>query len=197
MQSSNQRSIYIVLGCGRTGSNWICKLLQKSLQNDINPITKLNKNNIYHSHNKNIVVDMNLDPQKVVLIVSKRKDLFANVMSHLTAEITQEWHGYTDKKIVPKYVNPDVFKRVVVKKKLWYEDIDLQLPYKRIATVYYEDLLIDGQKHIMEKLGIENYNVIHNSVMQSITFGVIKPSPYNYKDCIANWEELYNIYMLS
>lgn len=200
------QNIYIILGWGRTGSNWIMNIMcspkgspagicdavkaESDSKHDVQAAMRICSNVVVHTHNRNIVADLGIDPQNITLIISKRKDLFANIMSHLTATITKEWHLYTNKRIEPVYIAPERFKGWLDVYGSWYKEINTNQPFKHVTTIFYEDVQKDGYIHVMEKLNIPK----DAKFVKAPIFG---PSPYKYKECIVNWEELYNIYMLS
>jgi hypothetical protein len=199
--------IYIVLGPGRTGSILICEILG-SLCNALRASTddmecttsilarKNSVNIVLHSHSK-LIIDkviiekLKLDPKEITLILSKRRDLFLQIMSNFVAEITGETHSYTKKSPTPIFVDPMDFVSRYASEKKWYDSIDQSLCYRKIVEIYYEDFTkpkLDPSV-IANALGIENTS---NEYLEPNL-----PSPYSFKDWIVNWENLYQIYQVN
>ena len=196
----NHREIYVIFSPGRTGSHIILEAISgianspgglcnaTCFWHPKNPIPydsySTSENIVIHTHSLPATIkNLNLDPTDVTLILSYRKDLFAQTMSTIVAALTNEWNGkdYSDKKIEPVYVSKKEFKHKL---------INLQIPtipnltaYKKVVTIFYEDLITSGPEYIASVLGIK-YNETQVGKIQ-------KKSPYSYKDCILNWQELY------
>ena len=68
----------------------------------------------------------------------------------------------------------------------WPNTLDL-FKYKKVITIYYEDLIDQGAEFLANNLNLE--------YVQSKVSHVYQQSPYSYKDIILNWEELYQEYL--
>ena len=211
------QNVYVILGAGRTGSNWLADVMSYradhqrylKLKNNMKPAgichaikadvdtkecieetLKFCNTVVVHTHNKNFLKDFNLDPKNVTLIISKRRDMFAALMSNAISRRTKESVGYTNKKIEPFSIDANKFLALKLYVDKFYDDINLTLPYKKTTTIFYEDMLQYGVPHLMEKLNIPPDTIYTASY-------VYGRSPYDYKRCVLNWEELFNIYALS
>lgn len=195
--------IYLVVGPGRTGSLLLCHLISSNstswpggLANAyMSPldteeyIYKLYRrpgveNLVIHSHNPNLVRDLNLPAEKIMLVMSKRHDIFRTAISHYITYETKEWHDYTNQPPKPVWVSEEHFIGTYLEIKNWYDKIDLNFPFYKVTEIYYEDILADGYAVVKEQLELTNPGPP----------GKIKaPSPYNYKEWISNWEGLLEI----
>ena len=204
MQSTKQNNIYVILGWARTGSNWIVDIMASRtnkpagiasavLCNETTPtgirqFLHKHPNIVIHSHDRDFLKNLQLDPKEVTLIVSKRRDWFAGLMSYSIAqEISKEWNGYTKRNLVPATINPRLFMLWTVWAYTWYDSLDLSLPYKKVETVFYEDISLYGHKHIMDAAGIDRKTPF-------IPSEVIGPSPHKYKELVLNWKDLFVLY---
>ena len=198
------QNIYVILGWGRTGSNWIVDMLcsrtdtpagiaSAVLCNDNTPAgvrhcLRKHTNIVIHSHDKNFLKNLQLDPKNVTLVVSKRRDLFAGLMSFAIAqEVSNEWNGYTKQNLVPVVINPRSFMLWTAWAYTWYDSLDMSLPYNKTATVFYEDIHLYGHRHIMDAVGIDRKTLFTPAKITG-------PSPYKYKEIILNWKDLFILY---
>ena len=196
--------IYLVVGPGRTGSLLLCHLLSSNATSHagglanayMSPLDtseyvyKLYRrpdveNLVIHSHDPNIVKTLNLPAEKVMLIMSKRKDVFRTAVSHYITYQTKEWHDYTNQLPVPVVVGAEHFIGTCVEIKNWYNKIDLNFPFFKVTEIDYDEIFIDNYAVVKERLELKNPGEP----------GTTKnPSPYNYKDWISNWQELEEVY---
>lgn len=199
------RQVYLIYSPGRTGSHIIlesiagigtspgglCHAQCYWYPNNPTPWNQYHsdKNMAIQTHNlAHAVNDLQLLPQNTVLILSKRKDKFAQIMSTLTAEITQEWNGkdYSDKPARPQSVTKEKFKNLHRVYHSWPGHIDHLAEYQKVVSIYYEDLVEQGPIHIARSLDVDcDLDRLGH---------VNRPSPYSYKDWISNWRELYEIF---
>jgi hypothetical protein len=144
------------------------------------------QNVVIHLHEIDLIKD--LDPSLITSVISLRKNVFAQSMSHVVATVVKEWSGkdYTNKTVDP--VEFDPIKYITVLKLLhkWKNNLDVS-KYKKVVTIYYEDLVQQGAEFLAHELGL-NYD-------ESKVGHVYQKSPYSYKDIILNWEELYQEYL--
>ena len=144
------------------------------------------QNTVIQLHDLREISD--LDKSTVTLILSLRQDLFAQLMSGCVARIVDEWSGkdYSNKIVEPLVFNKAKFSNLVKSQRQQARGLNLS-GYKKVVTIYYEDLLEQGAEFVAGKLGL-NYNKLQVG-------HVYQPSPYRYKDIILNWEELQQEYL--
>ena len=201
----HMNNIYTIFSPGRTGSHVILEmlagtpLLKGGLADAYGLWLPLNEkecqqyikdqNVVIHLHNINLI--RALDPTTIILIISLRRDVFAQTMSLIVAELVNEWSGkdYSNKIVESvvfdklKFVNrAELFLRFLN----WPNTLDL-FKYKKVITIYYEDLIDQGEEFLANNLNLE--------YVQSKVGHVYQQSPYSYKDIILNWEELYQEYL--
>jgi len=198
----NMNNIYTIFSPGRTGSHIILEMLagtpfnkggladayglwlpmnEKECQQYIK-----DQNVVIHLHNINLIKE--LDPTAIILIISLRRDVFAQAMSSVVAKLVDEWSG---KDYSNKIVEPVVFDKLKFINHLelllnWQNKLNLS-NYKKVVTIYYEDLIDQGAEFLANKLNLE--------YAQSKVGHVYQKSPYLYKDIILNWKELYQEYL--
>lgn len=195
-------NVYTVFSPGRTGSHIILEMLagtpytQGGLADAYGLWLPLNEkecqeyikdqNVVIHLHNLNYI--KNIDPAIITLIVSLRRDVFAQAMSLAVATAVNEWNGkdYSDKLVNPVIFDQKKFIGLLKAFLNWQQGLDLS-NYKKVVTVYYEDLVDGGAKFLAQEL---NLNYVESQVGQ-----VQRKSPYSYKDIIVNWKELYQEYL--
>jgi hypothetical protein len=141
---------------------------------------------VIHTHQISLINA--LDPKQIILIMSLRRDLFAQVMSLVISNITQEWNGkeYSKKQIIPQKFDPAQFLRILEHQKEWINDINTEL-YQKVVTIYYEDLVAQKSEFLAQQLGIP---YVEDQVIK-----VNEKSPYCYKDIVLNWTELHEVYL--
>ena len=197
----NNREIYIIYTPGRTGSHIILEALageNKEVGGLLNAEPywhtfsrgsfNLTNNVVIHTHSLDVIKELNLNPASLTLILSRRKDVFTQTMSHLVANITNEWSGkeYSNKSITPQIISKNVFLNIAREFNEWPKNISIT-DYKKVVSIYYEDIIEYGIQHIAKALDIE---YIESSIGK-----IQRKSPYNYKDCILNWEDLYQEFL--
>jgi hypothetical protein len=199
------KNTYVIITTGRTGSHMIFEMLSGPmntrggmanaigcwypLNTDIIKNSLEKENLVIHAHSIDVVSQLNLDPSQITAILSCRKDLFLQVMSISVCEITKEWSGkdYSNKTLLPKHVDKLNFFNTIKTFKNWPSKLNLPPQYKKIATVYYEDLVEQGAPHLANVLGID--------YKDSMVGKVFDRSPYSYKDWVLNWEDLQQEYL--
>jgi len=195
-------SVYTIFSPGRTGSHIILEMLagtpfnkggladayglwlpmnEKECRQHIK-----DQNVVIHLHDINLIKD--LDPATVTLIISLRKDVFAQLMSVIVANIVNEWSGkdYSSKVVEPTVIDKLKFINLLKSKRSWDHKVNLSV-YKKVVTIYYEDLIDQGAKFLADELGLEYNELRVGKVHQK--------SPYFFKNIILNWEELYQEYL--
>ena len=194
-------NIYVIYSPGRTGSHIILEMLTGPLFTEGGladacaiwlPANRekyqqgiKDQNIVIQLHNLREISD--LDKTTVTLILSLRRDLFAQTMSMCVARIVDEWSGkdYSNKIIEPMFFNKTEFIHLV--NNLMQASKLVLSGYKKIVTIYYEDLIDQGAEFVADKLDLR-YNKLQVG-------HVHQPSPYRYKDIILNWEELQQEYL--
>ena len=195
-------NIYVIYSPGRTGSHMILEMLtgpvgtkggladayamwlptnREKYQQGIK-----DQNTVIQLHDLREISD--LDKSTVTLILSLRRDLFAQLMSWVVARIVDEWSGkdYSNKIVEPLIFNKAEFSYLVNAQRQQARGLNLS-GYKKVVTIYYEDLIDQGAEFVANKLDL-NYNKLQVG-------HVYQPSPYRYKDIILNWEELQQEYL--
>jgi hypothetical protein len=195
------KNTYVILTTARTGSHMIFEMLSgtKNTRGGMadaigcwypsNPdiieksFGKLNL--VIHTHCIDFVSQLNLDPAQITVILSRRKDAFLQAMSINVSVITKESRGkdYSHKTPLPQHVDKVNFFKTIKR----FKNCPLLPKYKKIVTVYYEDLVEQGAPHLANVLGID--------YKDSMVGKVFDKSPYSYKDWVLNWEDLQQEYL--
>ena len=195
--------IYVVAGPGRTGSTWLAQLIAENTSSRIHnlptgdpeidtktvdEITERGKPEVIHTHEQNLATTLEIDPRAISLVISRRRNTYAMILSHFVAGHTGEYGEYTGKEIEPVAMDLTRFKRAYKYRDSWYEKVNLTLPYANISTVYYEDIVsaVSRSQRILKPL--------LGNVIDSGDWQPIGKSPYNFRDVISNWEEVYTWY---
>lgn len=197
------QELYIIYSPGRTGSHIILETLAgeygqagglcctQPYWHGLDTVAfDPNIHQVIHTHNlSEVVAKLKLDTAKTTLILSQRRDIFAQTMSTFVAQLAGEWSGkdYSDRIISPVSVPADQFCQLVNRFRHWYSHLDLP-QFKKTVVIYYEDIVTESRsQHIADILGID-YDQNHLGTVH-------RKSPYRYKDCIENWPELYQEFL--
>lgn len=190
---------YVIYSPGRTGSHIILEALagppnkKGGLCNTIpywhprdSGSFNCNSHHVIHTHNLNVITELNLDPTTVTLILSRRRDIFSQTISWFVAEIAKEWNGkdYTNKTLVPVNIDAIKFVNLFERYKSWPDQLSVD-QFKKVVTIYYEDIIEHGLDHIVTSLELVDINTQPGVINQK--------SPYHYTQCILNWQELKKI----
>ena len=194
--------IYIVATPGRTGSKLLVQLISNygttpggicNAKSDLSPnaYRKLVKfkdttNIVFHTHYIDYASQLGINNYESILLVSKRRDTFAALMSMCVGQVTNDWQFYTNKRVNPFTIDLKKFLNLYQFYKQWYVDV-YQPTYYKVIDVYYEDIIEYGEKGIADLLNIKQYIKTTNQISPK--------SPYSYKDLILNWEDLYYEYL--
>lgn len=193
--------IYLVATPGRTGSKMLIQMLAnygkipggicnaitnlRSIDNEKYLKYKNNINLVLHTHDTEFINNHKLNPDEIILIVSKRYNEFESLMSLCIGHQTKEWQFYSNQNIEPFVVDTDQFLKIKHFYKNWYKEI-----YKnncnKVFDIYYEDIVNYGETFVAKLLEIENYNLVKKELTPK--------SPYCYQDLILNWEDLLRLY---
>lgn len=164
----------VVFTTGRTGSTLICKNLSEHFNEPMSMERDRSHTGIVHSH----------DPfwpppsSNYVCVLSKRRDVFAQILSMIIGQRTNEFTDYTKKSIEPFEVDETEFESNYWFIKCFYQTIDV-FQFKKTIEIYYEDLVSDPD-YLFRKFGISRLT----------NYGVSKKSPYWSHDMILNMREL-------
>ena len=195
-------NIHVIFSPGRTGSHIILEMLTGKggttggLANAYAIWLPLDKEEyLQHVKDHNVVIQLHdlrqikeLDPKNITLITSLRRDIFAQTMSMCVANLVDEWNGkeYSNKIVAPVVFDKRKFINLVKHTASWKTRLDLS-SFKKVVTIYYEDLVEQGAKFLASELSLD--------YKESQVGHVYQLSPYQYKDIILNWEELYQEYL--
>ena len=195
-------NIYVIYSPGRTGSHIILEMLTGPIDNKGGladayaiwlPANRekyqqgiKDQNTVIHLHDLEEIRD--LDKSTVTLILSLRRDIFAQQMSLCVACIVNEWSGkdYSNKIVEPMIFDKAEFIDLVNAQRQQACRLNLS-GYKKVVTIYYEDLVDQSAEFVADKLDL-NYNKLQVGHVYQL-------SPYRYKDIILNWEELQQEYL--
>lgn len=197
----DHREIYVIFTLGRTGSHMILETISSggphpgglcdaaSAWYPKDALLPHAGHVAIHTHDLHGALrDLRIDKRAVTLILSRRRDIFAQAMSQLVAEISNEWHGrhYSDRPIAPCVVPMDRFKNKILPLK-YAQPTAFAVAvgeYKKVVTLFYEDLVLGGTALVAHSLGIEHDPARAGKVQ-------IK-STRSYRDCVLNWPELWH-----
>jgi hypothetical protein len=196
------KEIFVIYSPGRTGSHIITETLagppstKGGLCNTIpywdkepNVNFDINTQSVIKTHNLDVITELNLNTNNVILILSKRRNVFEQAMSMLVAKITNEWTGkeYSNKNITPVTISKSIFINEWNRLTKWGDNID-STQYKKVVTLWYEDIINQDNipNYIASELGLR--------YSPNMLIKIYQKSPYQYKDCILNWQELKNLY---
>jgi hypothetical protein len=116
-----------------------------------------------------------------VCILSRRRDVFASVLSHAVLDITQEPNNYTNKSLAPFAINPDRFHGLYTNHVNFYKNLDLTF-FKTKIEIWFEELISDPY-YLFRQLGQAG----------ETNYSVIDRSPYNYYELVTNIEQLKQV----
>lgn len=127
------------------------------------------------------------DFSDVNLLMIKRRDIFATVMSNCIAWKTGQTVDYQKKEIDPFEVDSEKFLSQWCAAEMYQSYHDLSRSYKRVEEFVYEDIIQD-YSIVIDRLGLElktDFSEIQN---------LNNAAPYNYKEVIKNWQELRKLF---
>lgn len=169
----------VVYTTGRTGSRLICKNLADHFgvanghDRDKNIL-----DGVVHAHNPL----WGPPGPGWWCVLSRRRDLFAAVMSTMIGRVTNEFENYTGHKIDPQYVDIQDFVDCVWFMRCFYQAIDLS-KFSQVIDIYYEDLMLDPG-HLFRHFGID----------KSIDYTLSQRAPYRYQDLIINHDDVKTVF---
>jgi hypothetical protein len=157
---------YVVSGSGRVGGNLLASIIGSCNVKAI------------HTHDAKYATG---NDQTTALIMVDRRDVFATVMSNLLVWHSDQSTQYPTQ-IEPYAETPEQFKLLYRLHKQYMAGHDLTRPYGLIEKFYYEDF-------------VNNHNYVLNRLRLKSIFPITTvPAPYNYRDIIINYRELFEIY---
>lgn len=180
---------YIVAGGGRTGSHWLEQIVKFVTDYPEIDLGKLDGEK-WVAHSNELEDLVRVDPdwrQTCALLVTRRRDTFAQAMSFIMAEHTDEWFTYTNKPVEAFDLDPQAFLSRQRGCELWNQafDRDIRPLYTRVIDFEFEELLVQGDKvedHVAQRLGIPNPNG-HKDWL-------INRNPRDYRRLVRNWRDL-------
>jgi len=188
----------IILANPRSGSHWVeniiwdlcCEGSHKRFNVNKDGITLLPHMWIAHTHNLTFFEGhREFNPYKsCILVYTRRKDHFARAVSHVVAEHTTEYYGYSDKPVVPFRVDHYIWLNRYHAGPIMDQRVDVEVRplYSHVVDIYYEDLCeaSNAEEFVAGKLGFTYAKT--KGYYQSKG----KPNTRNYKDIIINWSDL-------
>ena len=194
---------YVIYSPGRTGSHIILEILtggQQDIRGGLchsepywHPYSTgtydAARHLVIHTHDIKVVDQLGLPRASTVLILSGRRDTFAQVMSSFVAQMSNEWNGkdYTNKPVIPKAVDRAEFITMCDRYQQWPKKIVLQDEYKKIVSIDYEDITnSNSAQYIAAKIDVE--------YCADAVGTVHKKSSRRYQDYITNWAELKKLH---
>jgi len=156
---------YVIYSPCRTGSTLI--------RNNLQLITP----NVIHTHSSSLVALR----YNRICILSKRRNVFSEVLSHAVADVINEGYAYTDRLIEPFAIDPDVFISLYRAHKEFYNKIDTRL-YARVVDIWFEQLLEDPY-YLFRELG-------HT---RATDYTAHTKSPRDYRTLVTNFDQLNEI----
>jgi len=213
---------YIIAGGGRTGSHWLTNIVQSCVTPESwpeNTFVSSFKDNVELSdqqqawlnvckwsdqrantalqvvHTNDINGLITIDPiiqKSCCLVMIKRRDIFAQTISMLIAQHTDEWFFYTDRQIKSIKILPEVFVKQVNEQCKWNEYFYLAVRpiYANVEYFDYETLVEQGNnvdQYVATRLGIP----CPHGPDRVYT----RPNPRDYKKLIENYKELQECYL--
>ena len=157
---------FVVLAYPRTGSTLIIGNINDYFQTDA-----------LQTHDPYFVPQH----ENYTCIITKRKNVFDTICSHLVMNRTHESAAYTNKHIEPFRVSNDEMTGYLLGLYSFYRQRDLSF-YENVIEIDFDQLITDpyylfAQFNLVEKT---KYN--------------IQKSPYRYQELIINIDELWSIY---
>lgn len=156
---------YVIFTPGRTGST----LIYNNLSTD-------RTNTVLHMHNNKWVPYR----ENFICILSKRKDLFASVISNLVMHQTGEIQTYSGNQ-QPFKIEPNRFIRNYASHQTFYDKIQLNC-YSTVVDIWFEQLINDTG-YLFKQLGMKG----------ETDYSSIQKSPYDYSKLVTNYYELKEI----
>jgi hypothetical protein len=168
----------VVFTTGRTGSTLICQNLAKHTDEPMTQERDRVHSRIVHSHDPFWTAPTN----NYMCVLSKRRDVFAQILSMIISKRTNEFTDYTKKSIELFAVEETEFESSYWFIKCFYQTVDVR-QFKKTIEIYYEDLVSDPD-YLFRKFDISKLT----------NYGVTKKSPYWSHDMILNMRELKTLF---
>ena len=189
---------YIVVGHGRTGTHWVCDLLQSvspqpltMIEDDI-PSWIESNDKILHTNHIPLVMQVPQDVRSdVTVIVCRRLDAFATLISLYVADYTNEWSGYSDKKYEPFEIDVRVIPGMLSNYYNYYNQWvakDIRGQFGRVVDVVYEQLWAadSRERYICDMLDLPHDPARRLEKNQL--------NPRKYREIISNYDQLRECY---
>lgn len=178
---------YLVKTCGRTGSHFIMKWLAEN-QNCVPFFTNPAFKHPYTNDHPYIAIHDHYDyipafPENYILILSKRKNKFEQVLSHLIADKTKSFINYNDLNLEKSiYIDINNIIEKYEKNKFTENKWDLYIRkifnWRKIYEIYQEDLSDDLLKNRCRYNEFKNFNNTLN-IQRSLIDKSLFVSNYN------------------
>lgn len=180
---------YIVAGGGRTGSHWLEQIVQFLTSYQSRRIDDLvGQGWVAHSNNINALANVPATIRQVhTLLIIKRQDTFAQALSHIIAERTNEWFSYTSQPVQPFEIDPEIFRMRMQSCQAWNTKFDCEIRpiYKNIIDFNYEELVAHSDRvedHVAQRLAVANQ---HGHKDWSLN-----RNPRDYQYLVKNYQDL-------
>ncbi len=172
MKQSNAIERYLISAPPRVGGNLIADIIKSAGDKTFLKTV--------HSHDPRYVLD---NYSNTALIIVKRRDAFASIMSNCIVWHTQQSTIYSNQTIVPFTVSEEDF--------LWQygfntwhsKSVDLSRPYAVIEEFYFEDFVNDHQ-HVLDRLGLVS------NTFRARRLNFLNKAPYSYRNVVLNYKQL-------
>lgn len=168
----------VVFTTGRTGSTLICQNLSGHFGEPMTQERDQSHSRIVHSHDPLWTAPSH----DYICVLSKRRDVFAQIISMIISKRTNEFSDYTKKSIEPFEVDETELESSYWFIKCFYQTVDV-FQFKKTIEIYYEDLVSDPD-YLFRKFDISKLT----------NYGVTKKSPYWSHDMILNMRELKTLF---
>jgi hypothetical protein len=123
------------------------------------------------------------DCANTALIIVKRRDAFASIMSNCIVWHTQQSTIYSNQTIAPFAVSEENFLWQYVSHMWHSKSIDLSTPYAVIEEFYFEDFVNDHQ-HVLDRLGLVS------NPFRARRLNFLNKAPYSYHNVVLNYKQL-------
>lgn len=187
------RNVYVIYSVGRTGSHFIRDIIASNnirffhYPIHLDEILLCRESMVIHSHTKKVFDNIDIPCSEIILILSKRKNEFARIMSYFISINTKEWYDYSYKHVDKFEIPLDEFYNYIIKndsEKFYTFD----KKFKKIIEIYYEDIKEKGEKYIASMLDIDNFQINNRLNYKN-------KSPYSYQTLVINWKQLYSLFV--
>lgn len=125
--------------------------------------------------------------QSTGLIILRRRDVFAAVMSTCLVWLTGQTHDYEKKIINPVEISEQDFIDHLAQQITYRSSHDFSRPYGAIYDFDFEDF-VGNHQLVINCLGLHQDPTLRNLKQLN------NPAPYNYKEVVKNHESLFKLF---